>query len=325
MEPQISTRRGRRWAVSVLGALMVLAVGCGDGGGDFAQGTPQPLLVDRPPFSGSAAYAHVETQVGFGPRVPGTEGHAAQLEWMVENLNAWADTVYTQEFEWTTQAGETLQLTNVMARFLPDRSHRILLLAHWDTRPWADQAPDEADRALPVPGANDGGSGVAVLMELARMMSEEPPATGIDILFVDGEDYGPETDDMFLGARHYAANPLPPEPAFGVLLDMVGDVDPLFPIEGHSAERAPQVAQRVWGIAARLGLGRYFPTRVGGYVSDDHIPLNDAGIPTIDIIDFSYGPGHSWWHTLEDTPDKVSPQTLGMVGEVVTELVFQGG
>jgi len=300
-----------------------LLISCGDSGPD--QAVPRPLLVDRPSFDGAAAHGHVETQVGFGPRVPGSEGHAAQLAWMGERFTEWADTVLYQEFTWTTESGEELALTNVLARFLPDREHRVLLVAHWDTRPRSDQASDPADRDTPVPGANDGASGVAVLMELARMMSAQPPATGVDILLVDGEDYGPGTEDMYLGARHYAQNPLPPTPRFGVLLDMVGDVEPSFPIEGNSAEQAPQVARRVWDIAARLGYGRYFPSQVGGYVSDDHIPLSEAGIPTVDIIDFSYGPDHAWWHTPLDTPDKVSPQTLGMVGEVVAELVYQGG
>ena len=117
----------------------------------------------------------------------------------------------------------------------------------------------------------------------------------------------------------------PGRPRFGVLLDMVGDAEPRFPVEGYSAARAPQVVQRVWGIAARLGYGRYFPLDVVGYINDDHVPLNDAGIPTIDVIDFDYGPENAWWHTPEDTPDKLSARTLGMVGEVVAELLYQGG
>jgi glutaminyl-peptide cyclotransferase len=283
------------------------------------------MLAERPAFDGDSAFAHVLTQVGFGPRIPGTEGHAAQARWMVELLQAWADTVVTQEFTWTTSGGETLELVNVMGRFLPDREHRILLLAHWDTRPKADQAATPEEREMPVPGANDGASGVAVLLELARMMSRQEPATGIDVLFVDGEDYGPGTEDMFLGARYFAENPVEgPRQRFGVLLDMVGDADPTFPIEGYSAQRAPQVARRVWDLAARLGYSRWFPMETGGFVNDDHIPLNDAGIPTIDIIDMNYSRPGGYWHTPDDTPENLSPMTLRMVGEVVAELVYQG-
>ena len=221
--------------------------------------------------------------------------------------------------------GVELFLTNVLARFRPELPDRILLLAHWDTRPKADQAATPEEREMPVPGANDGASGVAVLLELARMMSRQEPATGIDVLFVDGEDYGPGTEDMFLGARYFAENPVEgPRQRFGVLLDMVGDADPTFPIEGYSAQRAPQVARRVWDLAARLGYSRWFPMETGGFVNDDHIPLNDAGIPTIDIIDMNYSRPGGYWHTPDDTPENLSPMTLRMVGEVVAELVYQG-
>ncbi len=314
-------------------ALLALLGACDPGApqGDAPGSTPQPLLAERPRFDGNAALELVRTQVDFGPRVPGTEGHAAQLAWMLELLREHADTVFTDAFTHTASDGAVLELTNLMASFRPESEHRILVLAHWDTRPTSDQAPDPADRDTPVPGANDGASGTAVLLQLARMMASQPPGTGVDLLFVDGEDYGPGTEDMFLGARRYAEGLSagegmgPGRPRFGVLLDMVGDAEPRFPAEGYSTDRAPQVVQRVWGIAARLGYGRYFPLDVVGYVNDDHVPLNDAGIPTINVIDFDYGPENAWWHTPEDTPEKLSTRTLGMVGEVVAELLYQGG
>ena len=180
------------------------------------------------------------------------------------------------------------------------------------------------DRALPVPGANDGASGTAVLLELARLFREQAPPVGVDLLFVDGEDFGPSTDDMFLGARHYADEHAVDEaPLFGVLLDMVGDADPLFPVEAYSAEAAPEVVQRVWSVAQQLGFRRYFPLEASQRVVDDHLPLNDAGIPTINIIDFDYGPGNGYWHTPDDVPSNTSPETLRMVGEVVAELVYR--
>jgi glutaminyl-peptide cyclotransferase len=181
-------------------------------------------------------------------------------------------------------------------------------------------------RATPVPGANDGASGTAVLLHLAELLAASAPPMGVDLLFVDGEDYGPEIDDMFLGAIRYAER-LPAEgrPVYGVLLDMVGDADPLFPVEANSAEMAPIVVQKVWRAADRLGYDDYFPDGVGRRATDDHIFLNQAGLPTADVIDFVYGPGNAYWHTPDDTPEHVSASTLGMVGEVVTELIYSGG
>ncbi|MGW8265164.1 MAG: M28 family peptidase [Longimicrobiales bacterium] len=282
--------------------------------------------VERPAFDGAAAHQLIRDQVAFGPRVPGTEGHAAQLAWMEGLLTAWADEIELQPLSFTTSQGVDLDLTNVLARFRPDLEDRILLLTHWDTRPRSDQAQELEDREIPVPGANDGGSGTAILLHLADLMSGHPPPLGVDLLFVDGEDYGPWTQDMFIGSNHFAATMPRPLPwRYGILLDMVGDLDPRFPIEGYSAEYAPLLAQKVWQLAHDLGFGPYFPASVGNRVLDDHLPLNKAGLPTIDIIDFEYGPGNILWHTPDDVPGNTSPETLRMVGEVVTELVYRGG
>lgn len=321
-------RRARMLSAGFFAAAALTLAACNDE--PPAPPPPPVLATDRPDFDGARAFDLVVRQVEFGPRVPGTPGHAAQLEWMVAQLDSLADSVWTQSFEHRhSETGAVLNLTNVVARFVPDAERRIVLLAHWDTRPTSDMAqPDEQN--VPVPGANDGASGTAVLLQLARHLAQQSPELGVDLLLVDGEDFGPTTDDMFLGARHFAelfasgAHP-GPTPAYAVLLDMVGDADPRFPIEGYSAEYAPQVAQRVWGIAARLGYGTTFAREVGGYISDDHVPLNEAGLPTIDIIDFDYGPGNGYWHTPNDTPDQVRATTLGMVGEVMLELVYSGG
>jgi len=270
--------------------------------------------------------ALLEQQVAFGPRVPGTVGHAAQLAWMRDWLAQRADRLVEQPFTHRTAAGETLQLTNLLASFRPDQERRILLLAHWDTRPTSDAARTPEERAMPVPGANDGASGTAVLLYLAELFRRDPPPIGVDILLVDGEDYGPELPDMLLGARWFAAN-LPPSysPMYGVLVDMVGDRNPRFPVEGYSAELAPHVASRVWGVAAALGYGSVFPAVIGPRIVDDHLPLNHAGIPTINIIDFEYGPGNRYWHTPMDLPENTSAATLEIVGEVLAELVYRGG
>jgi hypothetical protein len=285
-----------------------------------------PRAVDRPVFDGQAAMEFVRTQVEFGPRVPGGEGHRLQLEWMTELLGQWADTVEAQPVDYVTSSGETLALTNLLARFNPEAEHRILILTHWDTRPWSDQSLDPAERQIPVPGANDGASGTAILLHLAQLMARDGPPAGVDLLFVDGEDYGPGPEDMFIGTRHFARNLPEPLPwTYGLLLDMVGDQDPRFPVEATSAEAAPRVVQRVWGVAQELGYGPYFPTRVGVRVMDDHVPLIEAGLPTVDLIDFEYGPENRLWHTPRDVPENVSAQTLRMVGDVVTELVYRGG
>jgi hypothetical protein len=280
----------------------------------------------RPTFDGAAAFELVRAQVAFGPRVPGTPGHAAQLEWMLARLDSLAPVVRTDYFEHVTAAGDSLELTNVMARFAPELTRRILILAHWDTRPRSDRATDPALRNVPVPGANDGASGTAVLLELARLLADHPPPLGVDLLFVDGEDYGPGVEDMLLGARHHAARMGSDErPVYGLLLDMVGDADPSFPVEAISAQHANVVVRKVWRAAERLGYREYFPSAVGQELVDDHVPLIEAGLPTANLIDFTYGPGNRYWHTPDDTLERVSAATLTMVGEVVAELVYSGG
>lgn len=306
-------------------ALAILA-GCNDAGGDAPGGALRPAAVDRPAFSAERSFGYLEQQVAFGPRVPGTEGHARQLEWMKSFLAERADTVIEQRFTHTTTGGTQLPLTNLLARFRPEAEERVLLVAHWDTRPLADQSPAPADRTRPVPGANDGASGTAVLLELANLFAERPPPVGVDLLLVDGEDYGPTGDDMYLGAKHFAANqPAGYAPLYGVLLDMVGDRDPRFPIEGYSERYAPEVVQRVWGLAQEMGYGDVFVSSPGLFVQDDHVPLNEGGIRTIDVIDFEYGPENRYWHTPLDVPENTSPESLRIVGEVMAELVYRGG
>ncbi len=309
----------RRMRMLVAMGLAAAACGGGDSGGSTVV-----VRVERPSFDADRAFRDLERQVAFGPRIPGSAGHAQQLEWLETELRALADTVFLDTFEHVTAEGDELELTNVIARFGPADGSRLLLLTHWDTRPKADQSSEAADREKPVPGANDGASGTAILLELARMFNEQPPPGGVELLFSDGEDYGPSTTDMFLGARHYVQgiggeNP----PAYGILLDMVGDADPSFPIEAYSMEGAGQVVQRVWGIAADLGFRRFFPMDQTSRVVDEHIEFIDAGIPVADIIDFDYGPAHAFWHTPRDVPGNTSAQTLLMVGDVVAEVVYR--
>lgn len=303
-----------------------LALVCSAVGLSSCLGASQGPTPGRPLFDGDAALALVREQVGFGPRVPGSPGHDRQLAWMLDRLDSLGVTAVVDTFTHVTTGGDSLTLFNVSARFRPEATRRILLLTHWDTRPTSDEADDSVGRATPVPGANDGASGTAVLLHLAELLAEVPPPLGIDLLFTDGEDYGPSVDDMFLGARRYASRlPDTDRPVYGLLLDMVGDADPSFPVEEISAQAASVVVRKVWRAAERLGYREYFPSTVGLRVIDDHVPLIEAGLPTANLVDFVYGPYNQYWHTPEDTIENVRASTLAMIGEVVAELVYSGG
>jgi glutaminyl-peptide cyclotransferase len=314
---------------ALLAAALALAAGAcergtsGNVGRAAADGGLAPITSPAPPFSADSAYALLRRQVEFGPRVPGSPGHQAQLAWMMSYLKARADTLVVQAFPATAPNGDHLQLTNLIARFRPQAADRILLLAHWDTRPTADNEADSLARKRPILGANDGASGVAVLMQLADVLKHHSPPIGVDLLFVDGEDY---TGDMYLGSQHFAATWGPTyHPLYGILLDMVGDQHPQFPVEPNSQQYAPEVVQRVYDLAEQLGLSSYFPRSPGIEILDDHLPLNQAGIHTIDIIDFDYGPNNAYWHTLQDDLAHTSPEGLGVVGRLVAALIYLGG
>ena len=276
-------------------------------------------------FDAAQAYAYAERQVAFGPRVPGEPGHVAMAAWLDSLLRTRADTVVLQRWTHVTAAGDTLPLVNVIARFNPASTERILMLAHWDTRPMSDQAPRPEDRESPVPGANDGASGVAVLLGVADALDSVPPGIGVDLLFVDGEDYGDFSArprrDVLIGSQYYAEHQVGPRPLFAVLFDMVGDRDLRISAEGNSMVGAPEVVDLVWHVAAELGHRGVFVPHEGTTIDDDHIPLQQAGIRAIDVIDFSYGPNNGWWHTPEDTMDKISAESLGIVGQVALGVI----
>ncbi len=315
-------RRFELGAWAFVAGLLLAVAGCGGAGGEAAEGDSASSGAPYPRFDGAAAYELVQRQVAFGPRVAGTEGHRAMAAWVEEYLRERADTLIVQRFTHVSVDGVSLPMVNFLARFRPS-SRPVLLLAHWDTRPRADAAHEPADREKPVPGANDGASGTAVLLELANVLAQTPPPRAVDILLVDGEDYGDFAvgADVFVGSRYFAANlPQGYRAEYGVLLDMVGDRDLDIYVEGNSNRLAPEVVDRVWNIARRLGFNDVFHRETRHTVNDDHIPLNDAGIPTIDVIDFDY----AYWHTPEDTPDKVTASSLGAVGTVMTRLIYRG-
>jgi len=306
-------------------ALLVALLACVAPGGGVACGgadaSSRATPAAQTEFDGAMAIANVRKQTDFGPRVPGTPAHRAAGDWLIAELRMRADTVVVQEWTHTTADGKHLPMRNILARFRAADPKRVLYLAHWDSRPISDRATDPAQALLPVPGANDGGSGVAILLGVADALSKEAPPAGVDLLFVDGEDWGSfdTMTDVLIGA-HYFAEHLPEPgyaPLFGVLFDMVGDEHPVFEQEAHSLSRAPEVVQRVWTTAQRLGYGAAFTNREGISMTDDHVPLLDKGLRVIDVIDLDY----PWHHTPEDTADKVSQSALQLVGDVALTLI----
>jgi Zn-dependent M28 family amino/carboxypeptidase len=292
-------------------ALLVLTA-CGN-----ADGAP-------PQFDAAASMGYIQTQLGFGPRIPGTPGHRQAGDWIVQQMRERADTVLVQEWTHLTADGDSLPMRNVFARFNPDAAQRILYLAHWDTRPLSDAAGG-SDRALPVPGANDGASGVALLIGVADALRQSRPNVGVDLLFVDGEDFGDfgSDTDVLIGSRFFAQHlPTPGyRPLFGVLWDMVGDANLRIYQEGYSVQRAPEIVSRVWQTAADLGYHNVFVPTGGISVTDDHLPLLDAGLRVINVIDIDY-PAH---HTPRDTFDKVSRESMQIVGDVALALIRRVG
>jgi glutaminyl-peptide cyclotransferase len=294
--------------LSALSVLSVLSVSCKE----------KP----RPPreFEGATAFGYIEQQVAFGPRVPGTDAHRKMADWLDSLLRQRADTVIVQSWNHVTSKGDTLPLKNFIARFNPSAEKRILMLAHWDSRPVSD-SPKSRDPAQPVLGANDGGSGVALLLGVADALKRSPPATGVDLLFVDGEDYGDFTrtpQDVLIGSRYYAANQAPgPKPLYAVLFDLVADKELQLYQEGNSLIGAPEVVGLVWDTAKDLGYGGYFVAAPRHTLIDDHIELQKAGIRAIDVVDFDYPA----WHTPDDTIDKVSASSLQVVGDVAMALI----
>jgi len=305
-----------------------------------AETTPPPL-VETPDFNADSAYAFVEAQVNLGPRVPGTANHRRAAELFIKKLKGYGGNVVEQDFTATTFDGKTVDLKNIIASFYPQSRRRILLGAHWDTRPFADK--DTVRQDEPIDGANDGASGVGVLLEIARIISENDPGVGVDIILFDGEDWGndvqtqervptpPGLDTWYcLGSQHWSKNPHSPNYSayFGILLDMVGGENATFLKEGYSMEYAPLIVDRVWKTATRLGYSAFFIPREGAAIIDDHLFVNRyRNIPMIDIIptdieDDSFGAFH---HTHADNMDIISRETLDAVGETVLQVVFETG
>jgi glutaminyl-peptide cyclotransferase len=274
----------------------------------------------RPEFDGASAFSFLREQCDMGPRYPGSPGHEAMERFLAATLDSFGATVTRQPFEAVLSTGDTLRLVNIIASYRPDAGTRILIGAHYDTRPRADHDPNPANRATPINGANDGASGVAVLLELARLFAGAKPPVGVDLVFFDGEDWGEEghTEDYLLGSRRYAKSLGIHRPRAAIVLDMIGERDSRIPIEGFSAASSPALCARIYGIARTLGVPNFVQSP-GPSIIDDHLPLIQAGLSAIDLIDFDY----PYWHTLGDTPDKCSGESLAAVGTVLVRFIWE--
>jgi hypothetical protein len=282
------------------------------------------------PKSDSALiFSYVEKQLENGPRVVGSKAHQLTKEFFLTTLRQSTNNIDTQDFALTGYDNEQLALTNIIAKFNPEAKKRIFICGHWDSRPRSDQETDEKLKTIPVMGANDGASGCAVMLELARIMKAKSPDIGVDLIFLDGEDYGKSSDlTMFcLGSKYFAANNKEYSPEFGILLDMVGDKEAQFNQEQNSIVFGGEIVNLVWEAAQNIG-AKSFVSEQGGSIYDDHIPLNQAGLKTIDIIDASLvgadksvGRRH-YWHTTHDTIENISPKTLGEVADVLLNVIY---
>lgn len=325
----------------ILASLLAIGMlsGCGTSTTSEREAPQRPAPLPAPNFNADSAYAFIERQVDFGPRVPNTAPHTATKQWLVNKLTTYGASVQVQEFDAEAYDGTMLQLSNIIASLYPERSKRLLLAAHWDTRPVADQ--DSVRTRQPITGANDGGSGVGVLLEVARALQQADtvPRVGVDIILFDGEDYGEpegERDDIeganrvwwCLGSQHWADNKHTPNYAayYGILLDMVGAKEATFYQEGVSRRVAPSIVKKVWSTAQQLGYGSYFVNKDSPEIIDDHVYVSYEGnIPMIDIIE--HEPSNEsyfgdYWHTHADDMDIISRETLEAVGETVLHVVY---
>ena len=323
--------------ITYISLILLLFSSCED---KKTQTKPQAVAhkseVRVPDFNADSAYQYVKKQLDFGPRVPGGEAHARCVEYFIDFFNDKADTVYVQDFRTRLYNGKGIDGKNIIASFNPEAKKRILLAAHYDSRPFADHDPDENNWNTPIDGANDGASGVGVLMEIARVLNSNPINTGIDIILFDLEDYGAPAyenvmtnDDWALGSQYWSKNPhvYNYRAYFGLLLDMVGASNPKFPKEYYSQQFAPSLSNDVWRMARELGYSDYFTNEIGHPINDDHIYVNViAKIPMIDIIHLENNEESSfypYWHTMKDNIEQIDPNTLGMVGDVVLNVIYR--
>lgn len=299
--------------------------------------TVRKPAVTVPAFNSDTAYESIRMQLSFGPRVPNTPAHAKCAAYLVNKLKSYTPDVIVQKGTVRAYNGTPLNFQNIIASWKPETNNRILLCAHWDSRPFADHDPDPANRKKPVDAANDGASGVGVLMEVARQLSLLNPPVGVDIILFDVEDYGPPQDQIMrnadeqwgLGSQYWSKNPHKPDyfARYGILLDMVGARNATFLMEGVSMQYAADIVKKVWSTGNRIGYSSFFLYEQGGFITDDHVPINKIrNIPTIDLIhlDKASETGfYPYWHTTGDTFDKIDKNTLKAVGQTLLTVIYE--
>jgi glutaminyl-peptide cyclotransferase len=318
-----------------------LAYGCKNNSKESTATVETKPTVTAPSFNADTAYSYVAEQVAFGPRVPNTAAHKKTASWIINELKESGLEVTEQDFKATTYDGKTLDAQNIIASYNPSAQKRILLAAHWDSRPFADQ--DDERKTGAIDGANDGASGVAVLLEIARTIAaaEVKPTVGIDFIFFDAEDWGApdgyegannlEYGGYCLGSAYWSKNLHKPNYSayFGILLDMVGAKGATFRHEGYSMQVAPSVVKNVWKTASNIGYSQVFVNEKmagGGSITDDHLPvIQNAKIPMIDVIDTKTGDDTFFeaWHTHDDDMDIIDKNTLKAVGQTVLQVLYQ--
>jgi hypothetical protein len=320
--------------------LCILFTGCNQGAKkdksqEEAQERKQTMQIQMPDFDKDSAYYFVKRQVDFGPRVPNTKAHKACGEFLLNTLKQYADTVMYQTLAIKAYDGTVLNGKNIIGIFNPNAHKRILLAAHWDSRPYADHDPNPDNHRTPIDGANDGASGVGVLLEIARQLQLNTPQAGIDIIFFDLEDYGEPEDERIsytgenwcLGSQAWAKNPHLKNyrAQYGILLDMVGGEFAQFTKEGISRQYAPDITDKIWDRANMLGFSTCFQNKETNPIIDDHLYINRIrNIPTVDIIEWDAASGtgfNKYWHTVNDNMDNINKETLSAVGKVVLSII----
>ena len=299
-------RKGRASVKWIIGVALLGVLGAG------------AVLSSKPKteFDGGRAFDILKRQCDLGPRPVGTPAHEKMRAFLLQAMKQVADSTVVQDFNWA-KGGKSYRLTNILGVLNPKGQGSVMISGHWDTRPTADQEKDPEKRKLPIMGAHDGASEVAVILELGRVLRLQRPKAKVYLMLFDGEDFGPKVDNMFLGARYFARHMGENRPDKMILIDMIGDADLNIYKETNSLNSDRDLVERVWSTAARLGYSKQFPNELKYTIQDDHLSMQDAGVPSIDLIDFDY----PYWHTLGDTVDKCSPGSLEAVGRTLQTVV----
>lgn len=326
-------------ALTIAAAGFILSVSCNSCQSSKIMSQEQStktITKASPEFNSDSAYSYIEKQLSFGPRVPTTLQHQQCGDWLTYKLNELGADVYEQKAKVFHFDGQEIELRNIIGSFQPEKEKRVLLFAHWDTRPYADRETNKERQNSPIMGADDGASGVGVLLEIARQLKAQPTNIGIDIILFDMEDWGQADFDnnyvpgewWCVGSQYWSESPHIEnyKAEYGILLDMVGAANATFMREGHSIQYAQSVLTKIWSTATKLGYKDYFVYEQGGYITDDHVPIiENMRIPCVDIInlknsDTGFAP---YWHTHNDNIKNISKETLKAVGQTVLEVIYK--